>query len=53
VKYTIQCAKNFGPHDEVVEDSSVKTPHVQTRPNTPRINGKPERFIQTLMPEWA
>ena len=27
--------------------------HKRTRPNTPRTNGKPERFIQTSLREWA
>jgi transposase InsO family protein len=27
--------------------------HVRTRPYTPRTNGKAERFIQTLIREWA
>jgi transposase InsO family protein len=27
--------------------------HLRTRPNRPRTNGKAERFIQTLMREWA
>jgi transposase InsO family protein len=27
--------------------------HVRTRPYTPRTNGKAERFIQTLMRQWA
>lgn|GEM_PF-1104152 len=27
--------------------------HIYTRPYTPRTNGKAERFIQTLMREWA
>jgi transposase InsO family protein len=27
--------------------------HIFTRPYTPRTNGKAERFIQTLMREWA
>ncbi|HEX7138877.1 MAG TPA: IS481 family transposase [Vicinamibacterales bacterium] len=27
--------------------------HVRTRPYTPRTNGKAERFIQTLLREWA
>ena len=27
--------------------------HIRTRPYTPRTNGKAERFIQTLMREWA
>ena len=28
-------------------------PHLRTRPYTPRTNGKAERFIQTLLREWA
>lgn len=27
--------------------------HLRTRPYTPRTNGKAERFIRTLLPEWA
>jgi len=27
--------------------------HLRTRPYTPRTNGKVERFIQTLLREWA
>jgi transposase InsO family protein len=27
--------------------------HIRTRPYTPKTNGKAERFIQTLMREWA
>lgn len=27
--------------------------HIRTRPYTPRTNGKPERFIQTSLREWA
>ncbi len=27
--------------------------HIRTRPHTPRTNGKAERFIQTLLREWA
>jgi transposase InsO family protein len=27
--------------------------HIRTRPYTPRTNGKAERFIQTLLREWA
>ncbi len=29
------------------------TRHIRTRPYTPRTNGKAERFIQTLLREWA
>lgn len=31
----------------------LKIQHVRTRPYTPRTNGKAERFIQTLLREWA
>ncbi len=31
----------------------LKIRHVFTRPYTPRTNGKAERFIQTLLREWA
>ena len=27
--------------------------HIRTRPYTPRTNGKAERFVQTLLREWA
>jgi hypothetical protein len=27
--------------------------HIRTRPSTPRTNGKAERFIQTMLREWA
>jgi transposase InsO family protein len=27
--------------------------HLRTRPCTPRANGKAQRFIQTLLREWA
>ena len=27
--------------------------HLRTRPHTPRTNGKAERFVQTLLREWA
>jgi transposase InsO family protein len=33
---------------------SAGLPHLRTRPTyTPRANGKAERFIQTLLREWA
>jgi transposase InsO family protein len=31
----------------------LKIRHIRTRPYTPKTNGKAERFIQTLMREWA
>jgi transposase InsO family protein len=31
----------------------LKIRHLRTRPYTPRTNGKAERFIQTLLREWA
>ena len=31
----------------------ANTRHLRTRPYTPRTNGKAERFIQTLLREWA
>ncbi len=27
--------------------------HIRTRPYTPKTNGKAERFIQTMLREWA
>ena len=27
--------------------------HLRTRPYTPRTNGKAERFVRTLLAEWA
>ena len=32
---------------------SARLRHRRTRPYTPRTNGKAERFIQTLLREWA
>ena len=32
---------------------SLELRHIRTRPYTPRTNGKAERFIQTLLREWA
>lgn len=31
----------------------LRNRHIRTRPYTPRTNGKAERFIQTLLREWA
>jgi transposase InsO family protein len=33
--------------------AAVGARHLRTRPYTPRTNGKAERFIQTLLREWA
>lgn len=33
--------------------AEIRVRHIRTRPYTPRTNGKAERFIQTLMREWA
>jgi len=32
---------------------ALRLEHIRTRPYTPRTNGKAERFIQTLLREWA
>jgi len=36
---------------DLCRDRGVK--HIRTRPYTPKTNGKAERFIQTLLREWA
>ena len=33
--------------------TELQVRHIRTRPYTPRTNGKAERFIQTLLREWA
>lgn len=33
--------------------AEIPARHIRTRPYTPRTNGKAERFIQTLLREWA
>ena len=33
--------------------TALASRHLRTRPYTPRTNGKAERFIQTLLREWA
>ena len=40
-----------GPFKEICERFSVR--HSFTRPYRPRTNGKAERFIQTILREWA
>jgi transposase InsO family protein len=32
---------------------ALRVRHIRTRPRTPQTNGKAERFIQTLLREWA
>jgi transposase InsO family protein len=41
-------SREFG---QLCSDARIK--HKRTRPYTPRTNGKVERFIQTLLREWA
>ena len=31
----------------------LRIKHIRTKPYTPKTNGKAERFIQTLLREWA
>ncbi len=33
--------------------AALRTKHIRTRPYRPRTNGKAERFIQTMLREWA
>jgi transposase InsO family protein len=33
--------------------AAIRVRHIRTRPYTPRTNGKAERFIQTMLREWA
>ena len=40
-----------GPFQEICERASLR--HGFTRPYRPRTNGKAERFIQTMLSEWA
>ena len=38
-------------HRQALRELSIR--HLTTRPYRPRTNGKAERFIQTLLNEWA
>jgi len=38
-------------HAQVIAELGIR--HLRTRPYRPRTNGKAERFIQTLLAEWA
>ena len=39
--------------DFAVAVAAIRARHLRTRPYTPRTNGKAERFIQTMLREWA
>lgn len=39
--------------DFAVALAALRAKHIRTRPYTPRTNGKAERFIQTMLREWA
>jgi transposase InsO family protein len=43
----------FISHVFRAEMARLRLKHIRTRPYTPRTNGKAERFIQTLLREWA
>jgi transposase InsO family protein len=40
-------------HEGLRRLCTAQVRHLRTRPYTPRTNGKVERFIQTLLREWA
>lgn len=44
---------SYRSHDFVALCDELAVRHLRTRPYTPRTNGKAERFIQTLLREWA
>jgi transposase InsO family protein len=44
------CYKSFAFRDAC---GKLGLRHIRTRPYTPRTNGKAERFIQTVLTEWA
>jgi transposase InsO family protein len=46
-------AKAYGGHEFTVLCQRQRLRHLRIRPYTPRTNGKAERFIQTLLREWA
>jgi transposase InsO family protein len=43
----------YRAHPFTVLCAQLQVRHIRTRPYTPRTNGKAERFIQTLLREWA
>jgi transposase InsO family protein len=46
-------AKAYGGHQFTALCQRLRLRHLRIRPYTPRTNGKAERFIQTLLREWA
>jgi transposase InsO family protein len=44
---------NYRSNAFKVATAQLRLKHVRTRPYTPRTNGKAERFIQTMLREWA
>ena len=52
----LACAQNRAGHDEQalrVLEAELGIRHLLTRPYRTQTNGKAERFIQTLLVEWA
>jgi transposase InsO family protein len=43
----------YRSHDWAKACTDLRVRHLRTRPYRPRTNGKAERFIQTLLREWA
>ena len=43
----------YKAHDFAAACQRFRLRHIRTRPYTPRTNGKAERFIQTMLREWA
>jgi transposase InsO family protein len=43
----------FIAHSYAIACRALRLRHTRTRPRRPRTNGKAERFIQTLLHEWA
>jgi transposase InsO family protein len=43
----------YRSHDFRETCLALRIRHLRTRPHTPQTNGKAERFIQTLLREWA
>lgn len=43
----------YRSHEFAAALTQLNTRHITTKPYTPRTNGKAERFIQTLLRQWA